>query len=704
MAVHYFEVFGQHIATAQAWYSYSGSDNVTIKDESGTYSYGGLSTYRMIMYSIEDAVPFNILTYFMQKYNNDLTQFIHGVYYEAWNLETGEQVSWDGSETGLYDRIFYIGYTYDGTHNSIHFVGGFGSMQAPGRITTAHGRLGYNGMSLDTGPNGNDIRMAELYIIKYLENDDFEEMDAEAGDTYYPDWTRGHANSEGAYTFPRGEGYRGCMNGCMYCEFNDTYYFFNTSGISFIQDPLEIVTTSEVIMTSPYYGGGWWWGPDPRTAMYYSKYYRPNMYATDWNAPWWSLDELDFFIPEEVEPEGDEPEGGDGTSSGGGGGGRNNYHTDSNPDTNTWMNTQGFLESGAGLIYQPSASERFALSKFLWSEYCLDNFSQVTTPIEAILNLMFIPVDFSTLNCLTTAGPIALGNMFVRDPDDMSLVTASLFNQSCVRVDCGYVNLGKEQGEQFGNAFDYSPYTEIHVYIPYVGMVQIDPNDAFVPTYWSQHNSKLELCYYINVATGEAVARLSVTKTKPNKNMSGSDGEVTYLIGQYSCNMGYKVPITGANFSAYNKNNLQSMIGAVGGAVMGVGGGMMGNPFIAGQGVGQMLHSGANLMGLNDMVTMPSVMKSGSVTGGSSQNNYYKASVFLIEPHAVMDDEDYETLEGLPASFSATTLSTLQNADLDKCYFEIESVRTNGFSGTSEEEAELVKILQNGVYLNTASN
>ncbi len=711
MSVHHFEVFGQHIATAQAWYSQTGSDNVTIKDVSGTYSYGGLNTYRMIMYGIDDAVPFNILTYFMQKYNNDLTQFIHGTYYEAWNLETGEQVAWDGGETGLYDRIFYIGYVYDGTHNSIHFVGGFGVMQAPGRITAAHGRIGYNGMSLDSGPNSNDIRMAELYIIKYLENDDFEEMDEAVGDTYYPDWTRGHGNEEGAYTYPRGEGYRAAMNGTMYCEFNDTYYFFNTSGITFLQDPQEIVVSEEVIMTSPYYGGGWWWGPDPRTIIYYSKYYRPNGYATDWNAPWWYLDELTFFIPEEEEEEEGESEDGDGTSVNGGGGGGNNHKTDSLDDIDDQYVGEGAIESGAILLYQPSTSARLALSGYLWSEDFLDTLNQsVMCPIDAILNLMYIPINLQSAtlggsSIIAGTGPIVLGNTFAKN-SDKSLITASLFSKSWCEVTAGPINIGGGKdgnGEQFGNAYDYGPYTSAKLYVPYVGFIELDMNELFSPMAWTANTVSVYLRYLINLFTGEAVVRVYATRPKSNKNATNSEGTYQISLGQFTAKMGFSLPVSGANFSAYYKNEVNDMIGTVGGIGMAAGGLAMSNPLMMGMGIGNAIREASNNFGLENGLYAPSIVKSGSTSGSVAANAYNVPFIEIMQPTAVMDDVGHRYMNGQPTS-RYVTVSDLQQADENDGYAEFESVRLNGFKGNEDEATELLSIMKSGVIINTNTN
>ena len=709
MSVHHFEVFGQHIATAQAWYSITYGDTVYIKDESGSYSYGASNYNEMAFYDIEDAVPFNILTYFMQKYDNDLSQFIHGTYLETWNLETGEQVSWDGGESGNYTKYFYIGYVYDGTHNSVHFVGGLGDTAVPSRITTAHGRIGYDGMSLSTGPNANDIRMAELYVIKFLENTDFEEMEGDDG--YYPDWTRGHGNEEGTYTFPRGEGYRMAMNGTVYEQWGGNYYFFNTAGVTFIQDPLEIATSPAVVMTEPYYGGGWWWGPDPRNCPRYSRYYRPNMLASDWSTSWWYLDELTFFIPEDPEEEEEgESEDGDGTPVNGGGGGGNNHKTDSLDDIDDQYVGEGAIESGAILLYQPSTSERLALSGYLWSEDFLDTLNQsVMCPIDAILNLMYIPIDLQNAklggqSIISGTGPIVLGNTFAKN-SDMSLITSSLLGKSWCEVTAGPINIGggkNGNGEQFGNAYDYGPYTSAKLFIPYVGFIELDMNELFSPMAWSANTVSVYLRYLVNLFTGEAVVRVYATRPKSNKNATNSEGYYQMSIGQFTAKMGFSLPVSGANFSSYYKNEVNDMIGTVGGIGMAAGGFAMGNPMLMGMGAGNAIREASNNFGLENGLYAPSIIKSGSTSGSVAANSYNVPFIEIMQPTAVMDDKGHRYMNGQPTS-RYVTVSDLQKADENDAYAEFESVRLNGFKGHEDEANKLLSIMKSGIIINSNS-
>lgn len=152
--------------------------------------------------------------------------------------------------------------------------------------------------------------------------------------------------------------------------------------------------------------------------------------------------------------------------------------------------------SGVGLftIFNPNASQLAELGKKLWNPTALQAIKQYfSSPMETILGLGIIPVQprqGSTKNIL-------LG---IYDTE----ISCTTVSSDYVIKDCGSISINR----YYGSYLDYDPYTRISLYLPYIGEIQIDPDEVM--------QSVLGVEYHVNVVTGDCVAMVT------------SDGSIVY--------------------------------------------------------------------------------------------------------------------------------------------------------------------------------
>lgn len=148
-------------------------------------------------------------------------------------------------------------------------------------------------------------------------------------------------------------------------------------------------------------------------------------------------------------------------------------------------------------VYHPTQGQVDSFGAWLWGSPFLTNIGKLfQNPIDGVISLhkIFVtPVDSGT-------GTIVVGTLD-------SEVPSATVNQQYVYVDCGTVNCY----ENFGNVFDYSPHTQVSLYLPFIGIVPLDVNDVM--------RSSINVTYGVDVYTGACLAMVSVSRDGNTVNM-----------------------------------------------------------------------------------------------------------------------------------------------------------------------------------------
>ena len=199
----------------------------------------------------------------------------------------------------------------------------------------------------------------------------------------------------------------------------------------------------------------------------------------------------------------------------------------------------GIQGTGFVAIYNPTQSQLAAFSQYMWSKNFIDNISKLfEDPMQAIIGLHMI---------YATPSRGADSNIVCGYLD--SGVTSRTVSSQYINMACGAIKINR----YFGNILDYAPYTKVQLFLPFIGVVNLDTNEVM--------NSTLNVTYRVDVLTGACLAQISVSRS--------DYGAVMYT---FSGNCAVQLPISGGNYSSIIANTIG--IGASIGATLATGGAM----------------------------------------------------------------------------------------------------------------------------------
>lgn len=362
--------------------------------------------------------------------------------------------------------------------------------------------------------------------------------------------------------------------------------------------------------------------------------------------------------------------------------------------------TMSFATAGFCRIYRPSFAQVSALASYMWTDQnflqtVINHLKQILeNPIDAIISLSIVP---------------CVPNVLTDEEVKVMYVPTGVYmppvQRQFVEVDCGTYTLK----EMYGSALDYNPYTSVQLYLPYVGIVQLDTDEVMGKT--------LSVGYRIDVVTGVCCAYVK------------ANGDVLY---QFSGHCSIQQPITSADFSGYINaalaaGKLVASIAAAGAGAPAVAATLAGapTPSISGSEsktveternpntgrqitVGtrkresQTYNPGASFgevatRGVSN--TVGAVMNSKTIvqhSGGFSGNSGFMAAVrrpyLIVTRPRIANPENYGKYNGRPSMIYL---------NLGDCtgFTQVQSIQLTGIDATNPELSEIATLLNSGVIL-----
>jgi len=296
------------------------------------------------------------------------------------------------------------------------------------------------------------------------------------------------------------------------------------------------------------------------------------------------------------------------------------------------------------------------LNDFLWNsdETIIDDllnslklFGQ--SPIDAIISLRLYPFNFMQLLPSTAVTEeIVLGRVATG-------VTAWKLPSDCATT----LNLGSIYlPRKYGNFLDYAPYSSYSLYIPFCGVVNLNPN-IFLDHYVSVR-------MVVDVTTGKCTAIIYV----------GSDDEYGVPIQYVDGMIGVEVPITAENMGKLGAAVLEAVGNTAAAAVST---GVAGGAFAAVGGA------------IDVMFADVAPQKTGSVSASGSLSMPIKLYVAISSPHVVVP-ENYGHTKGYATD---KTINISGQSGFTVCY----NVDTSTIAGaTDAERSEIKSLLEGGIY------
>lgn len=350
-----------------------------------------------------------------------------------------------------------------------------------------------------------------------------------------------------------------------------------------------------------------------------------------------------------VDQNDDDPYGPGGYSYPGGGNGTFDRSGDAIPVPG--LPTLSALNTGFVTIWTPTASQLRELYNYMWSNaFDLESLKKLfANPIDCILGFGIIPL-IPTVSGVDT---IRVGNISTG-------VNASKVSAQYYKIDCGTLYLK----EIFGSYLDYEPYTELDLFLPFIGCVKVSADD-FIKT----NTGKLSISYNVDILNGACIAFLSGYDAENNTTVSY----------EYNGNVLTQLPITGNDF----RNMYSSILGIAGNIASGA-------AHIATGNAAGVLNDVTNAAH-NVMSAKPTVQRAGSLssTGGLLANR----KPFFIRNIPQNATATMQNLySGYPSHMTRGVVS-------QKDYTEFEVVYLHNVPATDPELKEIEEILKTGVIL-----
>ena len=297
--------------------------------------------------------------------------------------------------------------------------------------------------------------------------------------------------------------------------------------------------------------------------------------------------------------------------------------------------TDSVTSSRLFTVYNPTADQIDALGGYLWGESIAGTLASIfTNPLNAIISLHCIYCE-----------PDVIGTREIRLGYLASGVSAKYVVSQYKEVDCGTIRIP----EYYGDCRDYSPYTTINLYLPFIGFRPIKVDDVM--------GSELSIKYYVDVYTGACLACVSVNK-----------GGVIQLTYNFDGNCSVMLPLTAgswANMTVGLATALTSMIV---------------NPVAGALQIPNAVHNG---------ISMSSQGQMGSNVGAMGRKKPY----VVVTNTQAYDAIGYNELYGYPANI-LTKLSQLEG------YTKVKEVHVeNVNNATVDEKNEIERLLKSGVII-----
>lgn len=313
------------------------------------------------------------------------------------------------------------------------------------------------------------------------------------------------------------------------------------------------------------------------------------------------------------------------------------YSDDKDNDEND--NDTSDVSSGIGVLtttFKMTKDRLQQLGRFLWGSNIFDNFSLIcNNPIENIISCKSIPLSLNG-----TTQKIILGNVDTG-------VNGDKVSNNFTKQNIGSIAIT----EKYHNFLDYAPYTNVIIYLPYVGFKELDTNLVMGKT--------LSISYTVDIITGGCLCQIKSNNVK---------------LYEFNGNMGIDIPITASNRAQVEAGYISSGIGIASSVASG------------------------NIVGAATSLI------------NSAESQYHYASTSSPNPmcvastnrtcYVILDRPTYQTLKSFNHTrgkkcYLTKTINTLKGYTICDEHIDLSGIRA-----TDSEKEELIKILSSGFFVN----
>ena len=292
-------------------------------------------------------------------------------------------------------------------------------------------------------------------------------------------------------------------------------------------------------------------------------------------------------------------------------------------------------------IYNPTLSQINAFGAWLWSDNFVDQIKKLfNDPMQAIIGLHKV-----------YATPATSGSKNIKVGYLDSGVSANAVSNQYTTIDCGTVTLS----EYFHNVFDYSPYTQINLYLPFIGIVSLDNADVM--------RASIHIVYHVDVLSGACLAEVKVTR-------DGAGG----TLYQYTGNASVTLPISSGSYMGI-VTSIASIAGGIAGTIASGGAAL---PMLA-SAAGSALNARAK------------VEHSGGFSGNAGAMGGKIPYLIISRPQVALAN-NFQKYIGFPANYTTKLSNCAGYVKVLECHLE-------NVNATNTELTEIESLLKEGVII-----
>lgn len=309
-------------------------------------------------------------------------------------------------------------------------------------------------------------------------------------------------------------------------------------------------------------------------------------------------------------------------------------------------------------LFAPSPSQMQALADYMWTDFGgtgTDTTEVLKEIVEALKRSISNPLDYVIgLNIIPSQGLSIGESSIIKFGFTSSEVSMPRLSNQYFTVDCGSISFPPLCGNTF---LDYAPYSKFSIYLPYIGVKDVDANDFVGHT--------IGVIYHGDTVTGGVTAYIT------------KDGSVMY---QYSGCCALNIPLSADNWGNTISGAVQiatSLVtaGALGGAA----------------GVSTAAAKGAASVASNPSLLSPQVSHSGAVSGGAGCMAVQYPFV-IREAVRFHSTAGFNKFSGYP-SYYKRSLGEVSG------FTTVLDVHLENVPATNGEIAEIENLLKSGVIL-----
>ena len=310
---------------------------------------------------------------------------------------------------------------------------------------------------------------------------------------------------------------------------------------------------------------------------------------------------------------------------------------DDGKDNDEKDNNTGDVSAGIGVLtstFKMTKERLVQLGQFLWGSNIFDKFSLVNNnPIENIISCKSIPINADGTNQEIILGNVATG------------VNGEKISNNFAKQTIGSISIT----EHYHNFLDYAPYTNVILYLPYIGFKELDTTLVM--------NKTLQVIYTVDAITGGCLAQVYVNNVR---------------LYEFTGNVGIDIPITASNRAQVEAGYIQAGVGATASAL----GGNIGSA------VTSLLNSATSQYHY-------------SITGNPSPMCVASTNRTC---YVIIDRPNYQNLKAFNHTrgrkcYLSKTISTLKGFTICDSNIDL-----SGINATDTEKEELVNILSTGFF------